>query len=186
MEQFGLACALETLCGQAYGAQEYQKLGTYTYSAMVFLIPICVPISILWIFMDKILVLAGQDPQIADVACKYSIWLIPAILASAILRPLIQYLQSQSFVLPMFLSSFATLCFHVPICYFLIYKVDLGNTGAALALNLSYLFNVIVLVLYVRYSSSCEKTRTLFVKDINFSCIKEFSRFALPSALMVW
>ncbi|KAK4844610.1 hypothetical protein QYF36_022320 [Acer negundo] len=182
---FGLACALDTLCGQAYGAQEYQKLGTYTYSAMVFLIPICVPISILWIFMDKILVLAGQDPQIADVACKYSIWLIPALLASAILRPLIQYLQSQSFILPMFLSSCATLCFHVPICYVLIYKVDLGNTGAALAINLSYCFNVIVLVLYVRYSSSCEKTRTLFVKDINFSCIEEFFHFALPSALMV-
>ncbi|KAK4838592.1 hypothetical protein QYF36_014929 [Acer negundo] len=78
--------SLDTLCGQ-------------TYSAMVFLILICVPISILLIFMDKILVLAGQDPQIADVACKYSIWLIPALLASAILRPLIQYLQSQSFVL---------------------------------------------------------------------------------------
>ncbi|KAL5745080.1 hypothetical protein ACOSP7_026226 [Xanthoceras sorbifolium] len=182
---FGLASALETLCGQAYGAEEYQKLGSYTYSAMIFLLPICIPISILWIFMDKLLVLVGQDPQIADVACKYSIWLVPALLAYAILRSLIHYLQSQSLILPMFLSSCATLCFHVPTCYVLIYIVDLGNTGAALSIVLSYWFNVIVLVLYMRYSSSCEKTRTLFVNDINFSCVKEFFRFALPSAVMV-
>ncbi|KAL7171071.1 hypothetical protein ACSBR2_035851 [Camellia fascicularis] len=30
----GMACALETLCGQAYGAQQYQKLGTQTYTAI--------------------------------------------------------------------------------------------------------------------------------------------------------
>ena len=45
-EQFGFASALETLCGQAYGAEQYQKIGTYTYPAMFFCIAICIPISV--------------------------------------------------------------------------------------------------------------------------------------------
>ncbi|KAK9197097.1 hypothetical protein WN943_005231 [Citrus x changshan-huyou] len=46
LEQFGFASALETLCGQAYGAEQYQKIGTYTYPAMFFCIAICIPISV--------------------------------------------------------------------------------------------------------------------------------------------
>ncbi|KAH9675642.1 protein DETOXIFICATION 2 [Citrus sinensis] len=38
---FGFASALETLCGQAYEAEQYQKIGTYTYPAMFFCIAIC-------------------------------------------------------------------------------------------------------------------------------------------------
>ncbi|XP_031253258.1 protein DETOXIFICATION 14-like [Pistacia vera] len=181
---FGLACALETLCGQAYGAKQYHKLGTYTYSSIIILIPICFPISVIWIFMDKILVLVGQDPQVSVEACKYSICLIPALLGFAVLRSLIHYLQSQSLILPMFLSSCATLCAHIPLCWTLVYKVDLGNRGAALSLCLSYWLNVIILGLYIRYSSSCEKTRTFILSDI-FSSIKEFLRFALPSVVMI-
>ncbi|KAH7533918.1 hypothetical protein FEM48_Zijuj04G0182400 [Ziziphus jujuba var. spinosa] len=33
-----MAGALETLCGQAYGAGQYEKLGMYTYSAMISLL----------------------------------------------------------------------------------------------------------------------------------------------------
>lgn len=54
---FGMAGALETLCGQAYGAKQNQKVGTYTYCSLISLIPIFIPISILWIFMDKLLML---------------------------------------------------------------------------------------------------------------------------------
>ncbi|KAH1072696.1 hypothetical protein J1N35_025024 [Gossypium stocksii] len=74
----GFASAMETLCGQAYGAKQYQKFGSYTYCAIMCLIPICLPVCLLWVFMDKLLVLTGQDPEIAKVAWRYGIWLIPA------------------------------------------------------------------------------------------------------------
>ncbi|KAJ6855432.1 hypothetical protein NC651_040175 [Populus alba x Populus x berolinensis] len=38
---FGLAGALEALSEQAYGAEQYQKLGTYTYCAIISLILVC-------------------------------------------------------------------------------------------------------------------------------------------------
>lgn len=46
---FGMARALKTLCGQAYGAEQYQKLETYTYGAIFVLILVCLPISL---FLD--------------------------------------------------------------------------------------------------------------------------------------
>lgn len=167
-----MAGALETLCGQAYGAEQYQKLGTYTYTAMISLLLICVPISILWMITDKILVLVGQDASIAHEARKYSLWLIPNLFSYAILASLVRYFQTQSLILPMLFSSTATLCFHVPFCWALVFKLKLGSVGAALAIGISYWLDVILLGLYVKYSSACAKTRTAFTKDV-FSCMRE-------------
>ncbi|KAA8547769.1 hypothetical protein F0562_004198 [Nyssa sinensis] len=181
---FGMASALETLCGQAYGAEQYQKLGIYTYSAIISLILVCLPVSLLWIFMDKLLISMGQDPLISLEAGKYSIWLIPALIPYAVLQSLVRYLQTQSLILPMLLCSFAALCFHLPLCWVLVFKLKLGNAGAALAIGLSYWFNVILLGLYVKYSSACQRTRISFSKDV-FLSIGEFFCFAIPSGVMV-
>ncbi|WRX21552.1 Multi antimicrobial extrusion protein - like 10 [Theobroma cacao] len=84
----------------------------------------------------------------------------------------------------MLFISLATLCFHVPICWVLVFKSGMENTGAALALGLSYWFNVILLGFYMKYLSSCEKTHVLILKDI-FLSVKEFFHFGIPSAVMV-
>lgn len=185
MMQFGLAGALETLCGQAYGAEQYEKLGIYTYTSIISLTLVCLPISVLWIFTDKLLILLGQDPSISNVAQKYSIYLIPNLFSYAILQSLIRYFQTQALILPMLYSSLATLCFHVPLCWALVFKLKLKIVGAALAINLSYLVNVVLLGVYIKCSSSCKRTRAAFSMDV-LSSMKEFFRFAIPSATMVW
>ncbi|KAL0450040.1 UNVERIFIED_CONTAM: protein DETOXIFICATION 14 [Sesamum latifolium] len=180
---FGMACALETLCGQAYGAKNYQKVGTFTYGAIMWLFLACIPVCVLWIYTDKLLILIGQDPVISVEAGKFSIWLIPSLFPYAILQSLVRYLQTQSLILPMLLSTVASLCVHLPLSWALIFKLKLGNAGAALSIGLSYWLNVIMLGLYVKYSSSCEKTRTSFSKDM-FLTTREFFQFAIPSAVM--
>ncbi|KAH0699096.1 hypothetical protein KY285_013554 [Solanum tuberosum] len=181
---FGMCSALETLCGQAYGAGQYRKLGTFTYSAIICLFLVCIPVSVLWIFTDKLLILMGQDPSIATEAGKYAIWLIPTLFPYAILQSLVRYLQAQSLILPMLLSAVVSLCFQVTICWVFIFKLNLGIIGAALSIGLSYWLNVILLILYVKYSSVCEKTRASFSRDV-FLTTGDFFRFAIPSAVMV-
>ncbi|XP_060194133.1 protein DETOXIFICATION 14-like isoform X2 [Lycium barbarum] len=181
---FGMSSALETLCGQAYGAGQYRKLGTFTYSAIICLFLVCIPVSLLWIFTDKLLILMGQDHSIATEAGKYAIWLIPTLFPYAILQSLVRYLQAQSLILPMLLSAVVSLCFQVTVCWAFIFKLNLGIAGAALSIGLSYWLNVILLILYVKYSSACEKTRASFSSDV-FLTIGDFFRFAIPSAVMV-
>lgn len=158
--QLGLANGLETLCGQAFGAEQYQKLGIYTYTSIISLTLVCFPISVLWIFTDKLLILIGQDHSISVVAQKYSIYLIPNLFCYAILQSLIRYLQTQSLILPMLcnINTLATLCFHIPLCWVFVFKLKLEVVGAALSINISYWINAILLELYVKFSPPCEKT----------------------------
>ena len=180
-----MASALETLCGQAYGAKQYSKLGTQTYTAMFSLFLVCLPISFIWIYMGKLLTFIGQDALISLEAGKFTMWLVPGLFAYATLQPLIRYFQTQSLVMPMLLSSCAALCFHIPLCWVLVFKTGLGNLGAALAISIAYWLNAIFLGLYMKYSSSCEKTRVPVSMEV-FQGMGEFFRFAIPSAIMIW
>ncbi|KAM1085259.1 hypothetical protein ACFX15_010645 [Malus domestica] len=179
----GMASALETLCGQAYGAEQYQKLGLLTYTAIFSLNMVCLPLSLIWIYTEEILIFTGQDPAISREAGKYTIWLIPGLFAYATLQPLIRYFQTQSLVMPMLVTSFVTFLFHIPLCWILIFKSGLKHLGGALAIGISYWLNVIFLWLYMKFSPACSKTRAPISKDI-FHGIGEFFRFALPSAVM--
>ncbi|XVE84902.1 hypothetical protein DITRI_Ditri17bG0048700 [Diplodiscus trichospermus] len=182
--QLGMACALETLCGQAYGAQQYRKLGIHTYTAIFCLILVCIPLSLLWIYMGRLLVFIGQDPLISHEAGKFIRWLIPALFAYATFQPLVRYFQTQSLITPMLICSSASLLFHIPLCWALVFKSGLENIGGALAISISNWLNVIFLALYMWYSPTCTKTRAPITMEL-FQGIREFFRFAIPSAVMV-
>ncbi|KAG6491052.1 protein DETOXIFICATION 10-like [Zingiber officinale] len=180
----GMASGLETLCGQAYGAKQYHSLGVYTYRAIFSLLMVCLPISLVWASMGKLLQIVGQDPAISQEAERYAIWMIPGLFAYAITQPLMKFLQSQSLIFPMLLSSVSTLCLHVLFCWLLVYKSSLYNVGAAVSLSISYWLNVLILILYIRYSDSCRLTRSPITKEA-FKGIYEFLRVAVPSTLMM-
>lgn len=182
-----MASALETISGQAFGAQQYERVGTQTYTAIASLLLVCFPLSLLWIYMGDLLKLVGQDPQISHEAGRFSVCLIPALFGYAALQPLIRYFQMQSLIWPMLVSSCTTLCFHVPVCWVLVYKTGLENLGGAVSIGLSMWLNVTILGLYMRYSPDCQKTRApISCKIFEINGIKEFFRFAVPSAVMIW
>lgn len=185
VKQLGMASALETINGQAFGAQQYKKLGTQTYTAIVSLIIVCIPLSILWINVENLLKFVGQDPQISHEAGVFTMWLIPSLFGYATLQPLIRYYQMQTLIFPMLISSCITLCFHIPLCWALVYKSGLKDIGGAVAMDLSTWLNVAILTLYMKYSPHCRKTCAPISMKI-FEGMKEFFRFAIPSALMIW
>ncbi|KAL8268923.1 hypothetical protein R6Q59_002721 [Mikania micrantha] len=180
----GLASALETLCGQAYGAQQYKKFGTQIYTAIFSLLIVCIPLSVLWKYMENILVLMGQSPSISHEAGKFITWLIPSLFAYAIFQPFIRYFQMQSMLLAMLISSTIALCLHIPLCWFLVFKTGLKNIGAAIAIDITMWLNAIFLFLYMICSSSCEKTRAPISIEVLHG-IKQFFSYAIPSAVMV-
>ncbi|XP_058740032.1 protein DETOXIFICATION 14-like isoform X2 [Vicia villosa] len=179
-----MAGGLETLCGQAYGAEQFEKFGIYTHTAIISLTMVCAPITIIWIFMDKVLILIGQDITISHEARTYALWLIPALFASAILKPLTRFFQTQSLIFPMIISSFLVLCFHVVTCWTLVFKLGLGHIGTAISVSLGTWLNVLILLSFAKYSHACEKTRVSFSTKA-FLGIREFFGLAVPSAAMV-
>ncbi|PKI69398.1 protein DETOXIFICATION 12-like isoform X1 [Punica granatum] len=180
----GMASALETLCGQAFGACQYRKVGIQTQTAILCLTLVCIPLSFLWFYMEKLLIFTGQEPMISREAGKFTACLIPALFSYALTQPLVRYFQAQSLTVPMLVSSSVSLCVHVPLCWALVFKSSLGNLGAAVAIDVSYWLNVALLVLFAWYSQSCEKTRATVSLEM-FHGVGEFFRFAIPSAVMI-
>ncbi|KAJ7212399.1 hypothetical protein O6H91_15G017400 [Diphasiastrum complanatum] len=84
----------------------------------------------------------------------------------------------------MLLCSFITLLVHIPVCYILVFKLDIGNIGAALASSLSGWLNVALLLMYIRFSKTCSKTWISFSREA-FHDLKGFLKLAIHSAMMV-
>nr|XP_016509567.1 PREDICTED: protein DETOXIFICATION 16-like [Nicotiana tabacum] len=179
----GMGSALDTLCGQSYGAMQYHMLGIHMQRAMLVLLLASVPLACIWANAGYILVLLGQDPEIAAEAGSYARYMIPSIFAYALLQCHIRFLQAQNNVLPMMFSAGITTLLHLFSCWILVFKSGLGNKGAALANAISYWINFLLLALYVRISPSCKSTWSGFSKEA-FQDTWKYLRLAIPSAAM--
>ncbi|XP_057464800.1 LOW QUALITY PROTEIN: protein DETOXIFICATION 16-like [Actinidia eriantha] len=180
----GMASALDTLCGQSYGAKQYHMLGIHMQRAMFVLLLVSIPLAVIWANTGPILVAFGQDPEISEVAQLFARYMIPSIFAYGLLQCLVKFLQTQNIVFPMMISSGITTLVHLLMCWVLVFKSGLGVRGAALANSISYWTNVILLALYVKFSSSCAKSWTGFSKEALHN-ILTFFKLAIPSAVMV-
>ncbi|KAL5801899.1 hypothetical protein ACOSQ3_033531 [Xanthoceras sorbifolium] len=180
----GMASALDTLCGQSYGAKQYHMMGIHMQRAMFVLLLVSIPLAFIWANTKSLLILAHQDHQIAEEAGLYAQFMIPCLFAYGLLQCLVRFLQTQNIVFPMVLSSGITTLLHFLVCWFLVFKSGLGSRGAALANSISYWINVLLLALYVKFSSSCHKSWTGFSMEALHNIVN-FIRLAIPSAVMV-
>ncbi|XP_077220333.1 protein DETOXIFICATION 16-like [Tasmannia lanceolata] len=180
----GMGSALDTLCGQAYGAKQYHMLGIHTQRAMFVLLLVSIPLAFIWAYTGHILIALGQDPAISMGAELYARWMIPSLFAYGLLQCYVKFLQTQSIVFPMMISSGITALIHIFMCWILVFKSGLGNKGAALANVISYWINVLFLVLYVKLSPTCKNTWTGLSKEA-FHDVLDFISLAVPSAVMV-
>lgn len=183
--KLGMGSALETLCGQAYGAKHYRMLGVHTQRAIAVLLASSIGIAVVWYNTSSILVGLGQDREISAGAGEFNRWMIPGLFAYGTLQCLTRFLQTQNIVYPMMITSAITVVFHVVLCWLLTYKLEFGSKGAALANAVSCWINALLMGLYVKISSSCAQTFTGFSREA-FEDILGFLRLALPSALMIW
>ncbi|KAK7271209.1 hypothetical protein RJT34_26917 [Clitoria ternatea] len=180
----GMASALDTFCGQSYGAKQYHMLGIHMQKAMLILMIVSIPLAVIWVNTGSILSFLGQDPEIAAEAGDYATFMLPSLFAYGLLQCLNRFLQTQNIVFPMMLSSGVTTLLHVLVCWILVFKSGLGSKGAAIANTISYWLNVTILSLYIKFSPSCAKTWTGFSKEALHN-IPIFVRLAIPSAVMV-
>lgn len=180
----GMSSALDTFCGQSYGARQYHMLGIHLQRAMIILTIVSIPLALIWANSRSILIACGQNHQIAAEAGHYAQFLIPGLFAYGLLYSLLRFLQTQNIVFPMMISAGISTLLHLPVCWILVFKTSLGNRGAALATGISYWINFILLALYVKFSSACSKTWTGFSIEALHNLLT-FFKLSIPSACMV-
>lgn len=180
----GMGSALETLCGQSYGAKQYHMLGIQMQRAMLTLTLISIPIALIWFYTPTIFIFLGQDQEISNGAGTFIRWMIPSLFAYGLLQCLNKFLQTQNIVVPMMISSGITALLHIVLCWVLVFVLGFGIKGAALANTISNWMNVFFLGIYVKFSPSCKDTWTGFSKEALHDVVS-FLKLAVPSAIMI-
>ncbi|CAN1795110.1 Protein DETOXIFICATION 29 [Linum perenne] len=179
----GMGSALETLCGQAYGAGQLDMLGVYMQRSWVILLATSAILSLMYIFATPFLLLLGQAPSISRAAGIFSIWMLPQLFAYALNFPMAKFLQAQSKMMVMAGIATAALALHALFSWLLILKLGWGLAGAAVVLNASWWFIDASQFVYI-VGGSCGRAWNGFTWKA-FRNLWGFVRLSLASAVMV-
>lgn len=178
----GMGSATETLCGQAFGAGQVNMLGVYMQRSWVILSVTSILLLPIYIFAAPILKLLGQQEDIADLAGSFSILVIPQFLSLPFNFPTQKFLQAQSKVKVIAWIGLVALILHIGMLWFLIYVLDFGLAGAALAFDITSWGITVAQLVYV----------VIWCKDgwtglswLAFKDIWAFVRLSLASAVML-
>nr|XP_016457692.1 PREDICTED: protein DETOXIFICATION 40-like [Nicotiana tabacum] len=180
----GMGSAVETLCGQAYGAHKYEMLGIYLQRSTILLMLTGIPLTVAYLFSKPILILLGQSKKLASAAALFVYGLIPQIFAYAANFPIQKFLQAQSIVNPSAYIAAVTLVFHLFLTWLVLYVFDWGLFGGALVLSISWWIVVIAQFVYILWTDRCKKTWNGFSLQAFFG-MWDFFKLSLASAVML-
>ncbi|KAK4777835.1 hypothetical protein SAY87_018022 [Trapa incisa] len=179
----GMGSALETLCGQAFGAGRLEMLGVYMQRSWIILNTTALILCPVFVFAGRILTLIGQNEEIAEAAGRYTICAIPILFAFAFIFPIQRFLMAQSKLMAMSVITAVLIVVHIFICWLLMLRLGWGLIGAAVALDIFWWLSVVAQLGYV-VSGSCRPAWGGFSLKA-FQDLWEFARLSLASALML-
>lgn len=181
--QLGMASAMETLCGQAFGAKRYHMLGIYLQRSWIVLFLCAILLLPVYLFATPILLLIGQAPDIAKLSGQLSIWFIPLHFSFVLLLPQQRFLQCQQRNLVNAVFSAAALVLHIFISWLFMQKLRLGLVAAALTLNFSWWIVVLGQFGYIVFGG-CPITWKGFSMEA-FSDTWVFVKLSVASGIML-
>ncbi|KAK7311656.1 hypothetical protein RJT34_09929 [Clitoria ternatea] len=179
----GMASALETLCGQAFGAKRYHMLGIYMQRSWIVLFLSCFLLLPFYVFATPILKLFGQPDDVAEWSGVVAVWLIPLHFSFAFQFPLHRFLQCQLKTAVIAWVSLLALVVNVFSSWLFIYVWDFGLYGAAVALDISWWVLVFGMYAYTAWGG-CPLTWTGFSIEA-FSGLWEFLKLSIASGVML-
>ncbi|XP_077242034.1 protein DETOXIFICATION 54-like [Tasmannia lanceolata] len=180
----GLASGLEPVCSQAFGSKNWDLISISLQRTIVMLLIASIPISVLWLNLEKIMIFMGQDLEITSVAATYCLYSLPDLITNAFLQPLRVYLRSQGVTKPMMYCSALAVLFHVPLNIFLVFVLKLGVPGVAMAQVFTNLNMALFLVGYLYFSRICELTWRGWSRSA-FGRLWPLFELALPSCFSI-
>jgi MATE family multidrug resistance protein len=145
----GMGSALETLCGQAFGAGQVDMLGVYLQRSWLILVAACVLMTPLFVFAEPLLLLIGQDADVARESARFATYIVPSIYAMAINFGASKFLQAQSKVTVPAYIGFGALLANVLLNYLFVYVLGWGLPGGAAAYDVGHWIMALGQVAYI-------------------------------------
>ncbi|XP_065137107.1 multidrug and toxin extrusion protein 1-like [Paramisgurnus dabryanus] len=180
----GLALAADTLISQTFGGKNMLRVGVILQRSVLILLLFCLPCWALLINTRPILLLLGQDPEVARIAQLYVIFYLPAVPAMFLHLLQVAYLQNQGVILPQMYAAIVANIANVGTNYILLNWLDLGLYGSAAANSLSQIYICGLLYVYIHWKKlhidtwggwSCESLQEW----------DGYMKLAIPSTMML-
>ncbi|XAR53633.1 hypothetical protein NMG60_11022259 [Bertholletia excelsa] len=178
----GMGSALETLCGQAFGAGQVYLLGVYLQRSWIILWVTCIILLPIYLFATPILKLLGQEDIIANLAGEFTIQVIPQLFSLAINFPCQKFLQAQSKVYVLMWIGVIDLVVHIGLLSLFVLVLKWGTVGAAVAFDISSWAMALAQVAYI--VGWCKEGW----KGLSWAALKDiwaFVRLSIASAVML-
>ncbi|KAG5566485.1 hypothetical protein RHGRI_002144 [Rhododendron griersonianum] len=180
----GMASAVQTVCGQAYGAKRYDSMGIICQRAIILHLGAAILLTFLYLYFGQLLALIGQADDIVVEAKIFARGMIPQLYAFAISCPMMRFLQAQNIVNPLAYMSAGVLLLHIFLTWGVVCYLGCGLLGAALTLSFSWWLLVLLQALYILLSPSCKRTWTGFSVKAVYG-IWPYFKLTIASAVML-
>ncbi|KAK7380355.1 hypothetical protein VNO78_32863 [Psophocarpus tetragonolobus] len=178
---FGMSSALATLCGQAFGAGQIQSTCVYVQRSWIILTATCIILLPIYVYANPLLKFLGQEQEIAELAGRYSIQVIPYMFSSALVFPFQAFIQSQSKVKVIMCIALVLLLIQNGLLYIFITVFGWGTTGLAMVTNIIGWLHAFALVIYT--IGWCKEEWTGF-SWLAFRDLWSFAKLSLASSVM--
>ncbi|XP_029029289.1 multidrug and toxin extrusion protein 1 isoform X1 [Betta splendens] len=181
---YGLAVACDTLMSQTFGSKNLKRVGVILQRSSLILLLFCLPCWALLINSQNLLLILQQEDEVARIAQLYVMAFLPAVPAMFLHQLQVAYLQNQGIILPQMYTAAVANIFNLGFNYVLIFSLELGVTGSAIANSLSQITICLLLYGYIRWKKLHRQTWEGWSTD----CLQEwgsYMKLAIPSAFMV-
>ncbi|KAJ1185876.1 hypothetical protein NDU88_002662 [Pleurodeles waltl] len=180
----GFCSATDTLLSQTFGRKNMKQIGVILQRSLLMLILICFPCWALFINTENILLLIKQDPKVARLTADYILICIPVLLGMFVYQLQASFLQNQEITVPQVFIGITANIINACLHYVFLFVLHLGVQGAALALNVAVISQIITTFFYI------------WIKDLHvetwegwsWECLQNWhqvTKLAIPSILAV-
>ena len=134
----GLASAVNTLAGTAYGLGAYERVGETTQRALLVTTTYAaLTCAVFATRGEEFLAATGQDAGVSREAGRFLRAATPGVLCYAWTQCTMTYLHSQGITRPQALGGVLAAIAHPILCYYFVWRWEIGVIGAALAWSAS-------------------------------------------------
>jgi len=182
----GLVFGMDTLGSQAYGAGNFGLVGIVLQNALFSLTFFSIPVMFLWFFTEDVLILMGQNPELASMCGIYSRILLPSLWPLLYYQALQRYLQVQGNVYPALIVGAVSFIANIIFNYLFIFSIGMGFIGSPIATMVSRFLVPLFLWLYIWKRKIHKKTWQGWSSEMySIKRLKIFFKYAIFGGLMI-
>ncbi|KAJ3194871.1 hypothetical protein HK101_001701 [Irineochytrium annulatum] len=188
----GMASGLDTLCSQAYGEHlagklEKTQLGRHMNRGIFVLLLLSFPILTLWSFTEPLLLLVGQNSEIAQLSASFIKCLMPSLPFVLVGEGFKRFLNSQGYMSAALKVLVVVAPTNALLQYLLVWSPwNVGPIGAPIGLSCSYILTCVLLYFYIRFVEGGDAWLGPSLTDLmDFPQVWLFVKLGAPDVLMV-